>query len=103
MRVDDAIEQLRQQRASTRCADLVRLLQDLGFIVESTSKSPGHKVAKHRIIKGLWTNFDCGHGANPQVFTCYTDSVRRVLRQHRDELAQLETKPGSSVEPERRP
>ena len=94
MRVDDAMEQLRQQRASTRCSDLVRLLVDLGFAVAASSKSPGHKVAKHPEIKELRMNFDCGHGADPQVLTCYTDSVRRVLRQYRDELARLEVSQG---------
>jgi hypothetical protein len=96
VRVDDAIEQLRQQRASTRCGDLVRLLVEMGFAVQSTSRSPGHKVAKHPKIRGLRLNFDCGHGADPQVLTCYTDSVRRVLRQYRDELARIEAEQGAA-------
>jgi hypothetical protein len=58
--------------------------------VRTGSKSPGHKVVTHPSIKGLRFNFDCGHGRNPQIRTCYVDNARRVLRQFREELAALE-------------
>lgn len=91
MRVDDAITQLRQQRASIRCDDLIRLLTDLGFVVHPT-KTPGHKIVTHPDIKDLRSNFDCGHGRTPQPKTVYVDAMRRLLTQYRDELAQIEKK-----------
>lgn len=69
--------------------DLVRVLAELGFTVQS-GKSSGHKVVKHPRIKGLYFNFDCGHGRDPQPKSVYVDSVRRVLGQFRDELSSLE-------------
>lgn len=96
MQVDDAIEQLRQQRVSIRGNDLVQLLADLGFRVES-AKTPGHKVVTHPDIKGLRSNFDCGHGRTPQPKPVYVDKMRKLLEQYYDELVDLEKKSQKSA------
>ena len=102
MRVDDAIEQLRQQQASIRCSDLVQILTGLGFEVRS-GRAPGHKVVTHPKIKGLYSNFDCGHGRSPEVRVPYVLNMRRVLRQYHSELTELETKAIASAKKEETP
>jgi hypothetical protein len=100
VRVDDAIEYLRQQRASLRCDDLVGLFTGLGFDVRPCG-SPGHYVVKHSGIKDLRFNFAGGHGRNSQLLTCYVDNARRVLRQFHDELVKLESETNSTTKPEK--
>jgi hypothetical protein len=87
--VDDSIERLHAQRAGMRCSEVVRLLEELGFIVKSL-KSDGHKLAKHSSISGFYFNFTCGHGRNPQPKARYLDIIRRELESRRDELINWE-------------
>jgi hypothetical protein len=84
--IDEAITQLRQSKATTKCSDLTQMLEHFGFEVRGAGNA-GHKVYVHDGLPNfLSSNYDCGHGSNPTVKTCYIRNVIRVLREHKQDL-----------------
>jgi len=85
----DVVARLTAEVASTRCVDLVQMLESLGFRV--TNRANGnHRVYYHpelsRISTFTTANFDCGHGRNPEVKPQYVRNVLKVLRNYELEL-----------------
>jgi hypothetical protein len=85
----DVVARLTAEVATTRCADLVQMLESLGFHV--TNRTNGnHRVYYHpelsRVSDFKTANFDCGHGRNPEVRPQYVRNVLRVLRIYEAEI-----------------
>jgi hypothetical protein len=80
------IEEFRQRAGRLRCIDVCKALRSLGFEVRE-GDGPGHKVVSHQALKGFHgTNFNCGHGKNPEVNRPYVKNLIRVLQQWQPEL-----------------
>lgn len=85
--IDDVIEQLRQKKASMRCSDMKSLLESLHFEITDGS-TRNHKLVSHDGITGfIGSNYDCGHGNNPQIKSNYVIKMRRLVEKYRSELA----------------
>lgn len=81
--VEAIIAKLKSAKANTSCGDMARLLQSLGFTVKD-AKRAGHKIYVHDGISDFWSaNYDCGHGKNPKLKSCYVNNVMSVLRQNK--------------------
>lgn len=77
--VQETIDALHASRKNVRCADICGRLRKLGFDVREGS-GPGHKVVGHRGLRGFTgSNFNCGHGKNPQVLPVYVKHVIALL------------------------
>lgn len=89
MTVDQALQLLKERKASLRCREVVQLLTDLGFEVRDAA-SGGHKVVTHPRLQELhkWpgTNFNCGHNPNHEVRSSYIGKLRRVIEDYREDL-----------------
>lgn len=84
MGYDQVRKEIKGAGASMRCARLIKLLESLGFVVEGDA---GHKKFKHPAIPSFYgSNFDCGHGKNPQVLRCYIRNVGKTLGDIEDEI-----------------
>lgn len=80
-----AINILRAREANLSCAELVRLLESLGFDVRR-GKSGNHHTLDHSGIPGFaGSNFDGGH--DKTVKKCYTSSMRRLLTKYEVEIS----------------
>lgn len=87
--VDDLIELWKGRKASLRCGEVATGLTSLGFVVKE-GKSPGHKTYSHPLLPDFrGSSWNCGHGKNPEILSAYVVKIVGVLRQYRDELAQL--------------
>jgi hypothetical protein len=82
---DSIIKYLRQSKKSIVCDDVIRYLTKLGY--EVTKRSGGkHFTYDHPKLDWHGSNFDCGHGRNPQVLPCYIDKIIKILEAHKDEF-----------------
>ena len=73
--------------ASTRCNKVEGWLKKLGFTVES-GKTKGHKLYKHTEIENFFgSNYNCGHGKNPEVKRPYINNILSVLDEYEDQIA----------------
>jgi len=77
--VEQTIRLLEQRRHTMGCAEICRLLADLGYKV--TSGRAGHKQYTHPMIP-TWhgSNFDCGH--ENHLKGPYVGNIRRVISDH---------------------
>jgi hypothetical protein len=86
---DTVVERLTAEVASTRCTDLVQMLESRGLVVTNRA-SGNHRVyynpALSRISHFKTANFDCGHGRNSEVKAQYVRNVLRVLRMYETEI-----------------
>lgn len=73
------------QGANVRCADFCHLLDDMGFVVRSTS-SGGHKVVKHKGLTDFFWNFNCGHSGHVNVKPNYIRNFVKLIEKHEEEL-----------------
>lgn len=65
------------QKASMRCQDRVKTLENLGFEVID-GKKQGHKVFVHQAIKDFYSaSFTCGHGRNPEILPAYITKIHK--------------------------
>ena len=81
-----AIERLDTAGAAMRCADVVRLLENLGFTVRD-GRLGGHKVVVHPHIANFTSaSFNCDHGRNPEIKRPYIRNLLKLLRQYEVEL-----------------
>lgn len=72
---------LKARKASLCCNEVVKLLEDLGFTVDS--KTAGHKVFTHRGLPEFYSgSFNCGHGKNPEIKPAYITNLLRTLSMH---------------------
>lgn len=85
--VSQAIARLNASKNSFRCADLVALLESLHFEVRAGSNGQ-HKIYVHSGLAPDFksSSFDCGHGKDPQIRSCYIRNVIRVLEQNKQKL-----------------
>lgn len=78
----------RLQQGTPRCEEVVKILESLGFTVRDTKK--GHKVFKHDGLENFFgSNFNCGHGKNPEVKKAYLRNILRVIEEYEDDLEVL--------------
>jgi len=69
-----------------RCGEVKTLLEALGFIV-SSKKSGGHKGFIHSGIPEFYgSNYNCGHGKNPELKPSYLKNILKVLETYEVEL-----------------
>ena len=86
MTLDDAIKRLSSGKGSIRCAELIAILEALGFEVRR-GKKPKHFVVKHPGLNGWWgTDFACPHKDGEPVRKGHISNVLRPLRERRTEL-----------------
>jgi hypothetical protein len=86
-KVDEAIAKLSKEATATSCADLVSLLEGLGFKVRRCSKG-NHHTFVHAGLADFWgSDFDGGH--DKHMKKNYVNAVRKLLERYRMELAQL--------------
>lgn len=79
----------RLQQGTPRCAEVVRILESLGFTVKDRKKA-GHKVFNHDGLENFFgSNFDCGHGRNPEVKKAYLKKILKVIDEYEDDLKVL--------------
>lgn len=72
--------------ASMRCAEVKKLLTQLGFEVKDGSRG-GHKVFTHRHLTSFYSqSFNCDHGKNPEIKKPYIKKIIKLLEQHEDSL-----------------
>ena len=84
---DDVVNEVKRKRST--CAELVAMLEALGFSVRRGSSGNHHTFA-HRSLAGFHGgNFDCGHGRDPVPKGPYFTRVLRILENYEDELRQL--------------
>lgn len=87
--VAEVIDALLAAKAATRCQDLIRQLEALGFEVRDGRKQ-GHRVVTHPRLDGFTSaGFTCGHGRNPEVKPAYVGQMVRLLRRYEMELREL--------------
>lgn len=82
---DKTLERMRQSPTNWRCAELVKALEALGFLVREGSKG-NHYVATHRGHATCRCNFNGGHGAHPKLLSRYVKQVCQVLLQFEEEI-----------------
>jgi len=84
---------LESGRRNTRCKDLIKALESLGFEVRDGSKQ-GHKVFLHDGLADFYSSsFTCGHGRNPEIKPVYVSKTLKILRNYETDLVQyLENK-----------
>jgi len=83
---DGALAKLRSSGANTRCKDLTKILEDLGFKVRD-GNSGAHKVFDHPSIPEFsGSNYNCGHGRNPQVRPGYVNRIITVVERLETEI-----------------
>jgi hypothetical protein len=84
MSYDHVRKEIEEAGASMRCNELISLLESLGFTVEGKA---GHKKFKHASLPLFYgSNFNCGHGTNPQIKRCYIKSIGKTLDEFEDEI-----------------
>lgn len=89
MKVKYAITTLRLKKKSTRCKELIQILEELGFVVRDGSRG-GHKLYMHPDLREFAGNgFNCEHGKNPQIKPVYVQRVIKILEDFEDELSSL--------------
>ncbi len=90
---DSVVEELKSSGASTRCSRLKQLLESLQFQVQRV-KSGNHYVIRHRGIPGfLGSNYNCGHGTDPQVNPVYIHKLRRLIEANKEHLVKNSATP----------
>ena len=84
--IERALSRLRPGAPEIRCAELVRLLERLGFEVRRGRRG-NHRIASHaRLLNFRGLSFDCGHGRNAVIKRAYVQRVRRTLETFAEEL-----------------
>lgn len=64
---------------------MCRALERLKFVIKPVGS--GHKVVSHPLLAGfIGTNFDCGHGRDPQIKAAYVRKLAGVLETWQDKL-----------------
>jgi len=87
--VDEALAELENAKGNYSCANLVALLELLGFSVEPC-KSEHHKKVKHSGLREFrGSGFSCEHGKNPNVKRGYIGKMKTMLTIWKDELEKL--------------
>jgi len=85
--IKGVIADLRSGRASTRCKDLISLLELLGFDVRKGTKGNHHTYTHKKLLGFSVASFDCGH--KKHVKPVYVDKVRKLIAKYEDELERL--------------
>jgi len=89
MKVKCAITTLKQKKKSTRCKELIQILEELGFVVRDGRRG-GHKLYIHPdLTEFAGDGFNCEHGKNPQIKPVYVQRVIKTLEEFKDELSSL--------------
>jgi hypothetical protein len=86
------IAELEAGMASTRCDDLVKMLESLGFIVRCGGNGKHHVYYNPALSKETdfkTASFDGGHGRNSEVKPAYIRNVLRVLSTYEAEIKAL--------------
>lgn len=87
--VSKTLESLKQKKTNIRCKELIRYLEQLGFVVRD-GKRGGHKVFNHPEIEGFFGgSFNCDHGKNPQIKPVYVQNIIKVIECYESELVTL--------------
>lgn len=85
---DDVLRKLNERRYSLRCDELIDCLEDLGFVVEASSRGNHHTFTHPGIPDFHGSNFDCGHGKNPQLRAVYVGKVIKTIEKYGDEIGE---------------
>ena len=86
MSYDEAKSDLESAGASMRCSDVIGLLESLGFVVRDCRRGR-HKTFKHPSIPSFHgSNFNCGHGRNPEVKSSDLRTILRVMDEYETEI-----------------
>lgn len=84
---DDVVNEVKRKRST--CAELVSMLEALGFSVRHGNNG-NHHTFTHLLLPGFrGGNFDCGHGRDPVPKAPYFTKVVRILEAYEHELRQL--------------
>jgi predicted RNA binding protein YcfA (HicA-like mRNA interferase family) len=84
--LDTVISDLKNRQKSLRCAELKKHLESLGFDVRKGS-SGNHFTFTHPKIRTFFgSNYDCGHGRNPEVLPVYIKKAIKTLETYESEL-----------------
>lgn len=88
--VQETIDEFRARPKNQRCKDVCKALRQLGFDVRA-GDGPGHKVVGHPKLTAFHgTNFNCGHGKNPDVNAQYVKALAGVLERWKTEIEELQ-------------
>jgi hypothetical protein len=80
----EILKRLRESPGSITCAELKKMLEDLGFVVTKGTKGNHHRYM-HPSLKGFFGGkFDCGHKATLKPF--YPKDVLGTLIELENEL-----------------
>jgi hypothetical protein len=85
---DEVLNALRKGKASLRCSHVESLLTSLGF--EVRHGRAGHRVFDHNGIPAFHgSNYDCGHGRDPELKKPYVYSLIRTLSNYEAEIREF--------------
>jgi hypothetical protein len=85
--VTEVLAFLRASKRSLRCSEACAALQALGYSVRPGRA--GHKVFDHPQLEWMGSNFDCGHGRDPELRLPYVQNLIRVIESHAATLREL--------------
>ena len=84
--LERVLARLSSEPTEIRCAELVRLLERLGFAVRRGRRG-NHRIATHDGLVGFrGLSFDCGHGRNAVVKRAYVRRIRQTLETYAEQL-----------------
>jgi hypothetical protein len=83
---DSVIQKLKLSKANISCDEFVSFLKKLGYKVRKGTNGKHHSYS-HPDLDWFGSNFDCGHGRNPQVLPINIGKVIKILERHREEFS----------------
>ena len=84
---DSSTKKLRLSATNFNCAEMRKLLEDLGFTVQRGSTGNHHTFSHPRLKTFFGGNYDCGHKAH--MLAVYPRNVLKILEEYEDELKGL--------------
>lgn len=84
--VDAALDWLRAKEATTSCAELIAVLQGLGFEVRRRSSGNHHTIYHPGLSDFSGSNFDGGHGKVVKKY--YVQAMRKLISKYQSELTE---------------
>lgn len=87
--VDEVLGELGRGGTNFRCKEIQSLLASLGFVVEKRSEGEHYTFTHPGLPEFHGSSFACEHGRNGGVKRGYIGQIRRVIRQHEDELRRI--------------
>lgn len=86
---DEVIANLQQRKNTTYCSDAIKMLTDLGFIVNKSSSGNHHTYLHPGIPEFFGASFDCGHGKAPVIKAVYIGKILKILKKYKEEISAL--------------